>query len=290
MDLRQFIVDLLSLGSLYALLGLGFVVVYRTSRVLNFAHPGFVLLGAYLFVAVYRKVGESLPVTVAVMLALGATIGLATYLVVMRPMSGQSRIATIMVTVALLFILGAVVQVFWKGQTTFIPLPGSSVAWELAGQRVRMHDALLLGGATILLGGLLIFYRFSRLGIYMRAVAENAVLAARRGLNIDRIVALSWALAVALAFVAGPLAGAKAPISPSLIGITLKAFAVPLVGGLDSVKGLVPGALLVTSAELLTIEYFGSALAEAAPFVVLLVVMIARPWGLFGTPEELHRV
>jgi branched-chain amino acid transport system permease protein len=124
----------------------------------------------------------------------------------------------------------------------------------------------------------------------MRAVAENPALAARRGINIEKIGAVAWAIAAALGVVAVFLTSTQGSVSLLLVGTTLKGFTVALVGGLDSLSGLVPAALLVAVAEVITVRFIDQQLGEAIPYVVLLVVLLVKPWGLAGTREELDRV
>lgn len=290
------LVDILRTASVYAIMALGFVVVYRTSRVLNLAHPGFVMIGGYLAVrllptlAVTSENPLQFVGALALFLLLGAVLGVGLYYVFIRPMAGQTRISIIMMTLALLFLVEAVAQFLWSGQSVFIPLPGNAVAYTIAGARVRLFDLVPLVVASIVFVAVGVFYGRSRWGIQMRAVAENAALAARRGVNIDRIGALSWALAILLAFIASILSGTLAPVTPLLVAVTLKGFTVALVGGLDSLTGAIPAAIMVAASEIFVVRYVDQQLGEAIPFVVLLIVLLIKPWGLAGTVEELDRV
>lgn len=288
--------DILRVASIYAVLAMGFVVVYRTSRVLNLAHPGLVLVGGYVAASVLP------PVTVTnespirfVLFALGillaaAVIGVLMYYAFIRPLAGESRIAIIMMTLAVLFLLEAAARFVWRGTSIFFPLPGNQISYEVLSTRVRLFDLVPIVVAVGLFALVGTFYQRSRFGIQMRAVAENAALAARRGVNIDRIGAFSWALAAVLAVLASFLTGTQGPVSPLLVGVTLKGFTVSLVGGLDSLAGIVPAALLVAGSEILVVRFVDQQLGESVPFVVLLVVLVIKPWGFAGTVEELDRV
>src|SRR5262249_45748815 len=151
-------------------------------------------------------------------------------------------------------------------------------------------DAWSITTAALVMLGLLGFLRGSRLGIQMRAAGERPLLAAQRGIDFQALFALSWALAALTAGLAGaPYASNRRPAPPPRV-IGLKAFAVALVGGLDSLGGVVPAALLIAAIEVLTVRYANPLLAEVSPFICLLAMLLVRPWGFAGTREELERV
>jgi branched-chain amino acid transport system permease protein len=286
------IVDALKLASVYGVLALGFVIVYRTSRVLNLAQPGVVLLAGLMALTFIPRDVTPMQfwLTAVGLVALGALAGLGLYVFLLRPMAGQSHISQVLMTLAALFLLQAVSEAGWRGESGFIPLPGKKVRWEMFGTSVRLLDVAPIVVAVLVVAGLAIFYRYSPSGRQMRAVAENPALAARRGINIERIGALAWAIAAALGVVAVFLTSTQGSVSLMLVGTTLKGFTVALVGGLDSLSGLVPAALLVAVAEVFTVRFLDQQMGEAIPYVVLLVVLLVKPWGLAGTREELHRV
>jgi branched-chain amino acid transport system permease protein len=288
------VVDTLKLASVYAMLAVGFVIVYRTSRVLNLTQPGVVLLGGLLALSLLPATGGSGGARfwlVAVgLVALGAVAGFALYGLLLRPMAGQSRISQVLMTLAALFLLEAVAEAGWRGQSSFLPMPGKETSWEILGAHVRLLDVVPIGVTAVVFAGLGLFYRFSPSGVQMRAVAENPALAARRGINIERIGALAWGLASGLGVLAMFLATTQGSVSPLLVGTALKGFTVALVAGLDSIGGLLPAALLVAVAEVLTVRFLDQQLGEAVPYVVLLGVLLVKPWGLAGTREELDRV
>lgn len=287
------VVDTLKLASVYAMLAVGFVIVYRTSRVLNLTQPGVVLLGGLLALTLLPGAGASgarFWLVAAGLIALGAVAGFALYALLLRPMAGQSRISQVLMTLAALFLLEAVAEAGWRGQSSFLPMPGKATSWEVLGANVRLLDVVPIVVTAVVFAGLGLFYRFSPSGVQMRAVAENPALAARRGINIERIGALAWGLASALGVLAMFLATTQGSVSPLLVGTALKGFTVALVAGLDSLGGLLPAALLVAVAEVLTVRFLDQQLGEAVPYVVLLGVLLVKPWGLAGTREELDRV
>ena len=138
--------------------------------------------------------------------------------------------------------------------------------------------------------GLFLFLRLSPLGIQMRAAGERALLASQRGIDFHRLFALAWALAALSGALAGILYSSNVRLEPSLDVLGLKAFAVALVGGLDSLGGVIPAAILVALIEVLTVRYGNPLLSDVSPFLCLLAMLLIRPWGLFGTKAELERV
>ena len=132
--------------------------------------------------------------------------------------------------------------------------------------------------------------KFTRWGLRMQAVGENPLLASRRGIKLHNYYALSWGIAAFTGGFAGMIQSCDAILEPGMVAIGLKTFPVVLVGGLDSLAGVIPGAFIVAIAEVIAINYVSPQASEAAPFVVLLVMLLIRPWGLFGTKEELERV
>ena len=139
-------------------------------------------------------------------------------------------------------------------------------------------------------GALLVFLRFGRWGVRMRAAGQNALLAAQRGINLHAVYALAWGLSTLTGAIAGMLISLDFGLTQSMVVIGLKAFPAALVGGLDSLAGAALGGLIIGAAEVLSIQYIDPLLSDVVPFAVLLLMLIVRPWGLFGTREELDRV
>ena len=139
-------------------------------------------------------------------------------------------------------------------------------------------------------GGLFLFLQFGRWGVRMRAVGQNPLLAAQRGIDLHAIYALAWGLSTLTGSLAGMLIALDSGLTSSMAVIGLKAFPATLVGGLDSLLGALLGALIVGAAEVLSIQYIDPLLSDVVPFLVLIAALIMRPWGLLGTREELDRV
>lgn len=291
------LLDVLKLAGIYIAMGLGFVVIYRASRVLNLAQPGMIMLGAFLALTLLPRsdgFGNDASIhfwlIVIILIAGGGVLGFTSYVLLIRPLAGSPRISIVLMTLAALFLTEALVDIFWPGQLGFLRLPGNSTAYELIGTRLRLFDLIPIVVGFAMWAAVAGFYRWSRLGIRIRAVAENAALAARRGININLVGAVSWGLAGAIAVVASLLVGTQGMVSSLVVATALKGFSVALVGGLDSVAGLFPAAVLVAASEVLTVRFVDQQLGEAVPFIVLMVVLLIKPWGIAGTVEELDRV
>ncbi|MGO8920340.1 MAG: branched-chain amino acid ABC transporter permease [Stellaceae bacterium] len=289
----QLVVNILVLASIYALIGCGYVLIYRVSRVLSLAHGELMMLGAYLLFTTASLFGKWPWLAIAVALALSLLVGLLVYLALMRKMAGERVFAAVLVTIALGILVRGVIALIWTGserhplealgwRNASIALPGSAVISGVGLLTVVLAVAVYLG----LFG----FFRATRWGIRMRAVGENPLLAAQRGIELHLVYACAWAMATLTGGMVGMLLAADQGLDSTMAVIGLKAFPAALVGGLDSLLGAVAGSLLVAAAEVLVIQYVDPLLSDVVPFLVLLGMLMIRPWGLFGTPEELERV
>jgi branched-chain amino acid transport system permease protein len=158
------------------------------------------------------------------------------------------------------------------------------------GGRISTFAAALVAANALAYGALFLFLQFGRWGVRMRAAGQNPLLAAQRGINLHAIYALAWGLSTLTGSTAGMLIALDSGLTSSMATIGLKAFPVALVGGLDSLLGALLGAGIVAGAEILSIQYIDPLLSDVVPFLVLIVALVVRPWGLFGTREELDRV
>jgi branched-chain amino acid transport system permease protein len=278
------------LGSMYAILAAGFVIIYKSSRILNFAHAQISLIIAYILVACLKVVPGPAVVSIGVVLILSFVLGLVIYGLLIRPLAGQPIFSTILLTVALGIIIESIVVLIWRGDTETINFGWRhyyAISPEL---RISSTEIVIVATAIVFFLALLSFYKYSKIGWQMRATAEKVLLASQRGINIYFVMALSWGLGTFAVGVGAILLGAFSSVSLSLTHMAVKAFAVSLVGGLDSIKGIIPAAAIVAAAELAANQYVNPRLAEAIPFLIMLIVLIMRPWGLFGTEEEHERV
>jgi branched-chain amino acid transport system permease protein len=211
----------------------------------------------------------------------------------MRKMTGEIVLAAVLMTVALGVLLRGAMVLIWSAQQQYpaqaLGLINAGIALP-GGARISTYSALLVLVTAAVYGGLFAFLRFGRWGIRMRAAGQNPLLAAQRGINLHAIYALAWSLSTLIGALAGMLIALDSGLTGTMVIIGLKAFPAALVGGLDSLVGALAGSLIVAGTEVLLIRYVDPLLSDVVPFLVLIAMLIVRPWGLFGTREELDRV
>jgi branched-chain amino acid transport system permease protein len=289
----QLAVNIAVLASIYALISCGYVLIYRVSRVLSLAHGELMLLGAYGLYATASLFSGSPALAIAMSALLAAVIGVLVYALLMRRMTGESVLAAVLVTIALGILVRGVTVLVWSTQERH---PLNILGWSnpslAIGENARISGVGLafLAITTVVYAALYFFLRYTHWGIRMRAAGQNPLLAAQRGINLHGVYALAWALATFTGGVAGMLIACDNALDQTMVTIGLKAFPAALVGGLDSLLGALAGSLIIAAAEVLLIHYVDPLLSEVVPFAVLIAMLIVRPWGLFGSREELDRV
>ncbi len=289
----QLVVNIIVLAAIYALIACGYVLIYRVSRVLNLAHGELMMFGSYLLLTTaWTFTGHPL-VAIAAALILSLIVGVLVYLFLMRKMTGEMVLAAVLTTIALGILLRGVMVIVWSAQQQY---PGQALGFANpsivlpGGARISTFAALLVLVTAIVYAALFAFLRFSRWGVRMRAAGQNPLLAAQRGINLHAIYAMAWGLSTLTGSIAGMLLALDSGLNGTMVLIGLKAFPAALVGGLDSLLGALIGALIIAAAEVSLINYVDPLLADVVPFLVLIVMLIFRPWGLLGTREELDRV
>jgi branched-chain amino acid transport system permease protein len=289
----QLIVNITVLAAIYALLACGYVLIYRVSRVLNMAHGEIAMLGAYLLYTTASLFVGNPFTAIAVAVVMSLTVGVLVYVLLMRKMTGEMVLAAILTTIAIGILLRGLIVLIWSAaqQHPLEALHFSNPSIGLfGGARISACAALMVVMTAVVYGGLFAFLRFGRWGVRMRAAGQNPLLAAQRGVNLSAVYALAWALSSLSGSIAGMLIALDSGLDQTMVVIGLKAFAPALVGGLDSLVGALVGSLIVAGAEVLAIHYIDPLLSDVVPFLVLIAMLIVRPWGLFGTREELDRV
>jgi branched-chain amino acid transport system permease protein len=278
----QLTVSGLSNGAILALAALGFVLIYKASGVINFAQGQFLLIGAYVLWAVIVEYGLHWIVGVLIALAVAIALGVAVERVILRPLVGQPVISVIMVTIGLAEVLGALIQIVWGTTPRPFPdfIPSGSV--ELLGARVGESRLWALGLAGVALVAFAVFFRRSRDGVAMRAVADDQQAALVMGISVRRTIALAWALAGVSAVVGGMLVANLVGVSGAVSGFGLLVFPVVILGGLDSVPGAVVGGAVIGLLSSYTGGYVGGGLQTVIPYVALVLILLVKPYGLFG--------
>jgi branched-chain amino acid transport system permease protein len=296
-DALQLLAAGLSLGSVYALVCLGFVVIYRATGVINFAQGGLVVLGAYLTHQVVTVWGWPFAFGVPLAMAGVAGFGLVLERMVLRPMVGQPVFAIILITLGVLFVLEQVCTMIWGYDVLMIGDPWGVRTISLAGATIRIADLWTVGAALATLVAFFALFRLTNVGIAMRAGASDPEAALAHGISPAAVHGLSWAVAGAVATVAGVLlaAGPKG-VDLTLAAVAFRAFPAMILGGLDSAEGAVAGGVLIGLTEVFTAAYvtpaapwLGANFHVVMPYLLMIVILLVRPYGLFGT-EEVRRV
>lgn len=283
----------LGIGSTYALLAVGFVVIYRATEVVNFAQPALMILGAYFTSWFVIGLGMPFPVGVIAAMIVMAGIGAVTERVAMRPLVGQPVFSAAMVTVGVFIVLTMVASRLIGPDILTVGDPWGLERVEVGGFAVFQIDLakiVISLGAISAVGVLL---KRSRIGLAMRATSLDQETALAQGVNVGRMFSLAWAMSAGLAALAGMLIGTGAGgIEATTALVALKALPVIIVGGIDSIQGAVVAGLFIGAAESLTRTYqpeyapwLGANFDVVVPYLILIVGLMVRPYGLFGTPE-----
>ncbi len=278
----QYIANGLMVGGVYALIALGIVLIYKSTSVFNFAIGQMMMFGAFFFWMCDERFG--LPIWASLLLALAGGLVLALLIerFTLRPLIGQPLLSAVLVTLALAYLLNGVAMGIWGAYQQRLPefLPGAPVS---IGGIVFSHDlvwSFFLAMAVFVL--LFLFYQRTRVGLAMRATAESHQVAQARGINVRAIFSVSWALCGVIAAVGGILLGYRLGVSQFLSLVGLKAFPAVLFGGLDSIAGALIGGVTVGVLENLAGGLIAPWMMEITPYIILLLVLIFRPEGLFG--------
>jgi len=274
------------IGLMYALIALGFVLIYKATDAINFAQGEFVMFAGFIAAGAAEIAG--LPFWISAALAIGGMIALGFGLerVVLRPLIGRPVIAVVMATIGLAAVLRGVATMAFGGGTRAIVMPVSDEPFELG--PVMLPPVQLVGAAVslVFLAGFTWFFLKSRTGIAMRAVADSQQVSMAMGINIRRYFALAWAMAGVVSALGGIVWGTMLGVDNQLALVGLKVFPVVILGGLDSVMGAVVGGLIVGIVENFAAGYFdpivGGGTKDFAPYVLMILVLMVRPEGIFG--------
>lgn len=282
-ELAEYIVLGLLSGGVLALIALSFVLIYKGTGVVNFAVGEVMMLGAYLYYAGAVTFGIAPWIAFFGSLAAISILSMVIERVVLRPLSGQTAVVALMATIGLASIIHGGVEALWGGETLMSPglLPRTPMT---------IGDVLIPGAvlgnfaiAALMIAAFFGFFRFSRLGVVLRASASDAVTASTLGINIYRAQRITWILAGSVGTVAGVLIASSAGLSPMLASTALGVLAAIVLGGLDSILGAILASLAVGVIEALAAGYLGGKTREVVPYIVVLAVLLVRPYGLFGT-------
>lgn len=290
----QLFINGLVVGGIYSLVALGFVVIYKATKVVNFAQGELVMAGAYVCFGLTVQLAIPFVWAFLMTLAFSVVLGLAIERLALRPLIGEAHICVIMVTIGMSSVLKSVVQLIWGTQIRVYPevLPATPVI--IAGLPVAPVYMAAFALSALLFGLFTLFFKYSRMGIAMRATAHDQQAAQSMGIGIRGIFAMSWCIACVVSTVGGVILGNINGINSHLGVLGLKVFPAVILGGLDSLLGAALGGLIIGVLENvcdgLAKDLLGlGGFRDVAAFVVLVVILMLKPYGLFGT-EEIERV
>jgi len=285
MDILQLLVSGIANGCIYGLLALGFVLIYKASEAVNFAQGDMLMLGAFLGITFINTNYMDLPFLIGLTFA-AVVLGIFGYLLdrlVLRGIFGQPQFAMVILTIALGFLMRFFAGVIWGHDPISLQSPFTGRTLSFGGLIIPMVDAVIIFVTIALTTALYFFFARTRLGVAMQASSQNQMAAYYMGIPVKRVNAIVWALSGVVAAIAGVLFAAKGAVEPSAgLVFGIKAFAAAVIGGLGSLPGALAGGLLVGIVEPFAGRYLPSGLGSVAPYVLMLLVLVLRPGGLFA--------
>lgn len=292
--MQAIITDILTFTPMYGLIGLGFVLVYSVSGVLNFAHLGVFQLGGYVTYQVVKGGGQGPVLSLLAGILASCLCGLLIYRFVIRPLEGRPVFASVLATFAVTLMIQSILAMYFTSAS--LSLPAEATHWFTAQTEIFPGVVLERGKAltaviyAVVLVAFLSLLRFTDVGVQGRAAAENPLLAGYRGIRLDRLNLIVWTVASGLGGLAGGMYVFNQPASPSMSITAVNAFPGAMLGGLDSVIGTLVGSLIVAFGKSVALQQVGSMFADVLPFILVLIVLAIRPWGIFGHAERTDRV
>lgn len=276
-------------GAAYGLIAMGFALIYKATGVVNFAQGELVMLTAYISFSISTSFDLSFGPLILVAIPISMLIGLLLERIFIRPMLGEPIFAIVMVTVGLAVILRGVTIIIWGPDPYNFTAGIPTTVVHIGNVPFYPAQLYLIAALGVMTAAGWAFLRFTRIGIAMRAVAANETAALLAGISVSRIHAVAWMLSSAIAAIAGILFAANYKLAPDLWFQGLKSFPAVILGGMDSVIGSALAGLVIGVIENLFQGYVGQGLREISGFIVIILVLMIRPYGLFGS-REIERV
>lgn len=286
MENLQLLISGVSQGCVYGLIALGFVLIYKATEMVNFAQGDIMMLGAFFAITYVNLMGMPFIWGVLAAIASMAVVGMIIERLLVRPMIGEPHFAVLMLTIGLGFILRAVAGAIWGNEPRSLATPYSGQVWRVGELALGWENIAIVLGTAALCLLLFLFFRFTRLGVAMQAASQNQLAAFYVGIPVKRIYAFVWALSAVIATVAGVLTAPVSLVDPLIGFVGIKAFAAAIVGGFGSLPGAIIGGLLIGIIEQFAGLYLPPGFADTSAYVLLLVMLLLRPQGLFATMQQ----
>jgi branched-chain amino acid transport system permease protein len=271
-------------GCVYALVALGFVLIYKATETVNFAQGDLMMLGGFFALTASVIMGWPYWATIVFAVVIMAVVGMLAERLVLRPVLGQPAFTVVMITIGLGYMLRGLVTMVpgWGTDTYQIATPFADEVWNLGGVLVPAQQLGVIGMTAALCAALYLFFRFSRLGVAMQATSQNQLAAYYMGIPVRRVNMMIWGLSAGVAAFAGILLAPVTFIHSNMGFIGLKAFPAAVVGGFGSVPGAIVGGLIIGVVEAAAGYYLPEGFKDVAAYVVVLAVLMVRPSGIFG--------
>ena len=275
-------------GCVYALVALGFVLIYKATETVNFAQGDLMMLGAFFALTSSVIMGWPYWATILFAVSIMAVVGMLLEKVVLRPVLGQPAFTVVMITIGVGYVLRGVVSMMpgWGTDTYTLPTPFSEGVVKFGGIIFGVQQLAVIGMTTALCAVLYVFFRYAKLGVAMQATSQNQLAAAYMGIPVRRVNMLVWGLSAGVATFAGILLAPVTFVHSNMGFIGLKAFPAAVVGGFGSVPGAIVGGLIIGMVEALAGFYLPEGFKDVAAYVVVLVVLLIKPSGIFGDPAR----
>ncbi len=288
-NVLQLTISGLAVGSIYSLVALGFVIIYKATDIFNFAQGELMTLGA--FICYFFIVQLHIPILWAFLLTFFATaiIGMVLEELFFRPMVGEPIFSVIMVTVGLSVFLKGVIGLSWGYMIKKFPTFVSEAPITFSGFVLSPAHLATIIVAGILFVILVVFFKFSTLGIGMRAVANDQDASLLMGISVRKIFGMSWAISSVVAAIGGVLLSSITYLHPTSSLVGIKVFPAVVLGGMDSILGAIVGGIIIGVVENIAGGYLGGDVKEITSFIILIAILMIKPYGLFGK-EEIERV
>ncbi|MFH1479866.1 MAG: branched-chain amino acid ABC transporter permease [Pseudomonadota bacterium] len=288
----QILISGIAVGGVYALVGLGLVLIYKSTGVLNIAQGAVVMMMAFIIYCLSVQAGLPFLLAILISLLLAMLLGFLVERLCLRPMIGQPLFSTIMMTIGIMLILQSIPVMIWGTSLKAYPkfLPDQS--YNIGGVLISPDYLWGFVISMVLFSAFVLYFRYSRAGIVMRAVADHQMAAQSMGVNISRVSGIAWAFSCLVAAVGGVVLATITSVGVFLGPIGLKAWPAVIIGGLDSIPGALIGGIIVGVLEGLSGGYLENVfmgIKDVAPYAILLVILLIKPYGLFGL-ERIERI
>jgi branched-chain amino acid transport system permease protein len=282
----QLAISGLSVGSIYALVALALVIPFKASGVLNFAQGELVTLGAYIGLVLSTALPLPFLAVVVLTVLIAAAFGVAIERLFVRPIVAAPEFTIVIATFAIGLIIKAAIRLHWQDNTFAFDAPYSGPPLAVGPLRVNPSYLVIVTSLAVLVGLLAAFFRLTKFGKAMRAVAIDPLAARLMGIRVETIFMSAWALAAGIGAVAGLLLAPLIGINPEIGQLIIKALVAAVIGGFTSLGGAVAGGLLLGILETFCGALFGSTLKNIVPFAILILLLLFKPQGLFGAPSQ----